>query len=170
MRRGIGLHRADPNQRVVAVACRATYGTVRLSDDYIIVINTADLRVHASAQSVEEQRIRWEEWRSSATIVRVELSITAVTGVSGSSFFAMIRGPSYLGSQTLLRIYDFSPGATRRRDPNAPATRDLVVDVGSVVGQYSVSSWALSEDNLLVFYVSVGYRIHGLLVYRSDAL
>ena len=157
IRRGTGLHRADPNQRVVGVACRASYGSVRLSDDYIIIINTADLHVHASTQRVGKQGICWEEWRSSATIVRVELSITAATCVSGSGFFALITGPSYLGRETLLRIYDFSPGATRRRDPNTPGVRDLVVDTGRVAGQGSVASWAFSEDNLLMFHVSTGY-------------
>ena len=158
MRRGIGLHRADSNQRIVGVACRASYGSVRLSDDYIIIINTADLRAHA----IGGQRICWEEWRSSATIVRVELSITTATCVSGSSFFALLRGPAYLGRETLLRIYDFSPGATRRRDPNTSAVRELVVDTG-VVGQSNVTTWALSEDNLLMFHVSSGYRIQGFL-------
>ena len=163
MRRSTGLHRADPNQRIIGVACRASYGSVRLSDDYIIIINTADLRVYASTQSVGELRIRWEEWRSFATIVRVELSITTATCVSGSNFFALIGGPSHLGRQTLLRIYDFSPGAVRRRDPNTSAVRDLVVDMGRVGGQSNSASWALSEDNLLMFHVSAGYWTHGFL-------
>ena len=163
MRRGIGLHRADPDRRIVGVVCRATYGGIRLSDDYIIIINTADLRAYASTQSEGERKICWEEWRSSATIVRVELSVTAVTGVSGSNFCALLRGPPYPRGENVLRIYDFSPGATRGRDPNTPAVRNLVVDVERVVGQSNAPSLALSEDSLLVFHVSVEYWIHGFL-------
>ena len=163
MQRGTGLHRADPNQRIVGVACHAVYGTALLNDTYTIIIDTVGLRARASTQSVGEQRLGWEEWRSSATIVRVELSITAAAYVSGSSFFALVTGPSDLGRETLLRIYDFSPGAMRRRDPNTPAVRDLIVATGRVGVQSGSASWALSEDNLLMFHVSAGYQIHGFL-------
>lgn len=151
---GMGLHRADPNRRVVGVVCQGSYGGVRLDDDYLIIISTADLCAHAS--STRDPRIGWGEWQSSATIVRVKLEITAVACISGSRFFAVVKGVSHTAYATLLRIYDFSPGARGRRHPNRPLVRDLIVNAGCVERQPGTTSWGFSEDNLLMFHVSVG--------------
>ena len=153
---GTGLHRADPNQGVVGMVCQGSYGDVRLNDDYMMIISTADLCAHASTQSAGEQKIRWEKWKSSTTIVRMNLAIATVARISGSRFFAVIGGVSYTAYVTLLRIYDFSPGARGRRYPNRPPVRDLVVKAGHVVKQAGTASWDFSEDNLLMFNVSVG--------------
>jgi len=152
MQSGMGLHRADPNQRIVGVVCQGSHGDVRLDDDYMLVISIADLCAHASAQGAGEPRIRWGKWRSSVTIVRIKLAITAVTSISGSRFFAIVRGVSYTAYATLLRIYDFSPGARGRRHPNRPPVRDLIVNAGQVVKQVGTVSWDFSEDNLLMFH------------------
>ena len=170
MQRGIGLHRADPNQRIIGVICQGFRRGRRLSDEFMVVISVADLCAHALTQSAGELKIRWGKWQPSATIVGVNLSITAVTCVSGSRFFALLRGVSYTKYATLLRIYDFSPGARGRRHPDRPAVQDIIVNAGSVVGQNGIMSWDLSEDNLLMFHVSAGDRIHAFLMYRSDAL
>jgi len=174
-RRGTGLHSADPNQRIVGVVCRAIYGGIRLGDDYIIIISTPDLRAYASTQNMGEHamcwgghRIWWGKWRTSATIMRVELSNTVATCISGSRFFAVVTG--YLGRTTLLRIHDFSPGASGQRHPDRPVVQELVVNAARVEGQSGTTSWALSEDNLLMFHVSAGYWHHVFLVKRSDAL
>ena len=170
MQMGVGPHCADPNQRIVGVVCRARYGKANLGDDYVIIVSAADLRLHASSQRVGDQRIGWEKWQPFATIVRVELTITDASCISGSRFFAVLRGVWYTEYVVLLRVYDFSPGARARRPPKRPAMQDLIVNVGRVVERNGTTSWALSEDNLLLFHVSVGYQIHGSLVKRSDAL
>ena len=149
----IGLHRADPNQRIVGVVCQGFYGDVRLDDDYVIIISTTDLCAHASTQSAGEPRIRWGEWQPSTTIVRVQLAITTVACVSGSRFFAVV-GVSGTAYATLLRVYDFSPGARGRRYPNKPPVRDLIVNARHVVKPLGTISWDVSEDNLLMFHVS----------------
>jgi len=152
---GIGLHRADPNQRIVGVVCKGSYGHIRLDDDYMMVISTADLCAHVSTQGAGVQRIHWEKWQSSVTIVRINFAITTVSRISGSRFFAVVRGLSYTEYATLLRIYDFSPDARGRRHPNRPSVRDLIVNAGPVVRQVGTASWDCSEDNLLMFHVSV---------------
>jgi len=163
--RGIGLHRADPKQRIVGVVCQGFYQGGHLVDHYVmVIISTADLRAHASIQSVGELRVRWEKWQSSATIVKLESSITGATHISGSRFFAVVRGVPYTKYATLLRIYDFSPGARGRRHPTRSAVQDLIVNAGRVVEQTDTTSWELSEDNLLMFHVSAEYRIHEFLV------
>ena len=151
----VGLHRADPNNRIVAVVCQGFLGDVRLEDDYAMIINTADLRAHASTWSTGEPKIRWGEWVSSATLMRVDLAVAAVTYISGSRFFAIVRvsGTAYA---TLLRIYDYSPGARGRRYPNRPPVRDHIVNAGRAVGVLGTAGWDISEDNLLMFHVSVG--------------
>jgi len=153
---GVGFHRADPNQGVVGMVCQGSYGDTRLDDDYVIIISTADICAHASTQSAGEQKIRWENWKSSTTIVKMNLAITTVACISGSRFFAVIGGVSYTAYVTLLRIYDFSPGTRGRRYPNRPPVRDLVVKAGRVVKQAGTASWEFSEDNLLMFNVSAG--------------
>ena len=152
MQGGIGLHRADPNQRIIGVVCQGFRG-----EEYLVVISVADLRACSLTQSA---KIPWGEWRRFATIVRSPGLMD--TCISGSRFFAF--GP------TLLRIHDFSPGARGRRHPNRPAVQDFIMNVGHVADQSNPVGGALSEDNSLMFYVSAGYRIYGLLVQRSDAL
>jgi hypothetical protein len=153
---GIGLHRADTNQRIVGVVCQGSYGDVRLDGDYMMVINTADLCAHASAQSAGEPRIHWEKWQSSTTIVRITLAITTAVCISGSRFFAVLKGVSYTTYATLLRIYDFSPGARGRRHPNRSPVQDLIVNAGRIAKQVDHTHWDFSEDNLLMFHVSAG--------------
>jgi len=153
---GVGLHRADPNQRIVGVVCQGSYSDIRLDDDYMIVISTAVLCTLVSTQGAGVQRIHWEKWQPSVTIVRINLAITTVARASGSRFFAVVRGLSYTEYATLMRIYDFSPGARGRRHPNRPPVRDLIVNAGRVVKQVGTASWDFSEDNLLMFHVSVG--------------
>lgn len=166
VQRGVGLHRADPNQEIVGVVCQGSYGDVRLDDGYMIVITIADLCTYASAQGAGEHKIRWEAWQPFTTIVRINFAITPVACISGSRFFAIVKGLSYAGYATLLRIYDFSPGARGRRHPKRSPVRDLVVNAGRVVKEAGLVTWALSEDNLLMFNVSDP----SVLVYLSDAV
>lgn len=154
---GVGLHHADPNQRAVGVVCKGSYGDVRLDDDYMMIISTADLCAHASTQSAGEWKIRWEKWISSTTIVRINFAITAVACISGSRFFAVVKGVSHTPYANLLRIYDFSPGARGRRHPNRPPVQTLIVNAGLVVKPVGTTSWDFSEDNLLMFNVSAGW-------------
>ena len=161
--RDVGIQRADPNQKIIGVVCQGFRTGCRLDDDYMVVVSTADLRVRASTQSAGELRIRWGEWQSSATIVRVKLSSASAAYISGSRFFALVRGDSDTKDATL-RVYDFSPGARGQRHPNRPAVQELVVYAACVVGQHDITSWAFSEDNLLMFLVSTGHQIHGFLM------
>ena len=156
---GVGLHRADPDQRVIGVVCKGSYGNVPLDDDYMIIVSIVDLCAYASTQSEGERKIRWEEWKSSTTIVRINFAITTAACISGSRFFAVVKGVSHTPYATLLRIYDFSPGARGRRYPDRPSVRTLIVNAGPIVKQVGDMSWDFSEDNLLMFNVSVG-RIH----------
>lgn len=89
---GVGLHHADPDQQIVGVVCQGSYGDVRLDDDYMIIISTANLCAYAET---EQHKLRWEKWQPSVAIVRINLGITAVACTSGSRFFAVIKGVSY---------------------------------------------------------------------------
>lgn len=160
---GIGLHRADPSHRIVGVFCEGLYGDVLLDDNHVMIVSTADLRTHASTQSAGEHKIRWEEWKSSATIVRIDLGITTAVGILGSRDFAIVKGVSYTAYAIHLRIYDFSPGARGRRHPNSPPVRDLIVNAGRVLKKIDNAAWDLSEDNFLMFNVSSGSCISKLL-------
>lgn len=151
---GIGLHRADPTHRIVGVICRGSYGDTPLDDDYMMIVSTVDLRTHASTQSEGEHRIRWEKWKSSATIVRIGLGITTVACVSESRFFAVVKGASYTTYAILLRVYDFSPGARGGRRPNKPPVRTVIVNAARVLTTIDNAGWAFSEDNFLLFNVS----------------
>ena len=165
MQNDIGLHRADPNQRIVGVVCQGSYRDIRLDDNYMVIISVADLCAHASTAT--RTRIRWEKWWPSATILRVNLAITTVTCTSGSRFFAVVRGFSYTAYATLLRVYDFSPGARGRRYPNRASVQDLIVNAGRVVKQVGTMDWDFSEDNLLLFHVSIWFpdpRVHSIMV------
>lgn len=153
---GIELYRADPNYRVVGFFCEGSYGDVPLDDHYMMIVSTANLLAHVPAQCAGEHRIRWEEWKSSVTIVRINLRITTVACIWGSQFFAIVKGVSYTAYATLLRIYDFSPGARGRRHPNRPPVRDLIVNAGRVLKKIDNATWCFSEDNLLMFNVSIG--------------
>ena len=170
---GIGLHRTDPDQRIVGVVCRGSYGDIPLDDDYMIIISATDLRAHASSQTGGEHKICWDEWQSSTTIVRVNFAITTAARISGSRFFAAVRGVSYTTYATLLRIYDFSPGARGRRNPDRSPVLDLMVNAARVLKKVDNAVWDFSEDNLLMFNVSNGVtssRVYGFLVNRSDFL
>jgi hypothetical protein len=163
---GIGLHRADPNHIIIGVFCQGWYGGAPLNDDYMMFVSIADLRAHASIQSAEEHWIRWEKWKSSATIVRIDLGISIVASVSGSRFFAIVKGVSYT-TYALLRIYDFSPGARGRRHPNKPPVRTIIVNAGHALKKIDNASWAFSEDNLLMFNVSTtwpDFQVSGTMV------
>jgi len=151
IRGGIGLHRADPNHRIIGVVCDGLYGDVHLDDDYVLIVRTADLCAHASTRSAGEHRIRWDKWKLSATIVRIGSGIPAMACVSGSRVFAMVRGVSYTAYVILFRIYDFSPGVRGRRHPNMPPVQDLIVNAGRVLKEVDNATWDFSEDNLLMF-------------------
>ena len=154
VQRSVGLHRADPNQQIIGVVCQGSHGDIRLDDDYMIIISAADLCAHASSRATEEIKIQWKRWKPSATVVRINLSITAVVRISGSRFFAVVRGVSYTAYAILLRVYDFSPGARGRRYPDRPLVRDLIVNAGRVLKKVDNAIWELSEDNLVMFNVS----------------
>ena len=79
------LYRADPNNRIVRVFFEGSYGDVH--DNYMLIVSTANLCGHASAQSAGELKIRWEKWKSSTTIVRIDLGITTVARISGPPVF-----------------------------------------------------------------------------------
>ena len=127
--------------------CQGSHGGVPLDDDYVMMVSTADLRAHASTQSAGEHNVRWEKWKSSATVVRIDLGITTAACVSGSRFFAIVRGVSYTVYAILLRTHDFSPGARGRRYPDKPPVRDLIVNAGRVLKKIGDASWDFSEDN-----------------------
>ena len=153
MQNKIGLHRADPNQRIVGVVCQRSYDDIGPGNDYTIIISAADLCVHASTQATGEPRIRWEKWQPSTTVVRDKL-VTACT--LGSRFFVIARLP-YALYATRLRIYDFSPGARGRRYPDRSSVLNLDIHVGHLVGRAAAKDWDFSEDNLLIFRVSAGF-------------
>ena len=153
---GIGLHRADKNHRIIGMFCQGSYGDVPLDGYYMMIVSTGDLCAHALTQSEGELKISWERWKSSATIVKIDLGITTVACTLGSRFFAVVKGVSYTAYAILLRVYDFSPGARGRRHPNRPPVRNLIVNAGHVLKKIDNAAWDFSEDNLLMFNVSSG--------------
>lgn len=66
----------------------------------------------------------------------------------------MIRGFSWTFVE-LLRIYDLSPGTRGERYPNRPPVRDIVLNLGRGATDEGKKVWGFSEDNLLLFHVSL---------------
>ena len=151
---GIGLHRADPNQGIVGVVYQASHRNVRPSGTSVVIISTADLCAYASTRSADEQEIRWEKWRSSAEVMKIDPAFKTTACISGSRFFAVIEGIFYTPHAKLLRVYDFSPGARGRRHPNRPPVRGHILNAERVAKHIGTISWNVSEDNLLMFNVS----------------
>ena len=152
---GVGLHRSDPARRTVGIVCRGTQGKVHQGGDYMIVINAADMCTHASRNSMVTEKVPWQEWEHSTTVVKIVPSMTKTTTISGCRLFAITKGFSGLSSLELLRIYDFSPGTRSGRYPNRPPVRDILLNLGHGTADRGEKRWFFSEDNLLLFHVSL---------------
>ena len=148
---GIGLHRSDPARRAVGILCRK----VHQDADYMIVINAAGLRAHTSRNARVMEKVPWQEWEHSTTVIKIAPSMTKTTTISGCRLFAMTKGFSGLNSLELLRIYDFSPGTRSGRYPNRPPVRDILLNLGHGTADRGDKRWCFSEDNLLLFHVSL---------------
>jgi len=161
---GEGLHRSDPARRAVGILCHGTQEKVH-QYDCIVVINAADLCAHASSKS-SATTILWRTWERSTTVIRIVRSVTGTTAISGCRLFAMTKGLSGLKFIELLRIYDFSTGTRSGRYPNRPPVRDVLLNLGHGVVDKGDKIWCFSEDNLLLFHVS----LHLSLVLRRTGL
>ena len=145
---GVGLHRSDPDRRVVGILC------VHQGDDYMIVVNAADMCAHAYKSTGATTKIPWRSWERSTTMIKIALSVTKATAIFGCRLFAMMKGVSGWTSVELLRIYDFSPGTRSGRYPNRPPVRDITLNLGHGTADRGDKIWCFSEDNLLLFHVS----------------
>lgn len=152
---GAGLHRSDLTRRVVGILCRGTRGKVHDNDDYMIVVNVADIWTYASGKSSTTARVPWQTWQRSTTVVQIALSVTETTVICGCRFFAMTKGLSGWNFVQLLRIYDFSAGTRSGRNPNRPPVRDVLLNLGRGTVDEGKKMWCFSEDNLLLFHVSL---------------
>lgn len=151
---GIGLHCSDPAGRAVGIICRGTLGKVYQDDDYMIVLNAMDLRAHTFKNAETTATVPWQRWERSTTVIKIVLSMTKTTVISGCRLFAMTKGFSGWTSVQLLRIYDFSPGTRSGRYQNRPLVRDIVVNLGHGTAE-GHKTWSFSEDNLLLFNVGL---------------
>ena len=151
----VGLHRSDPARRAVGVICRGTRDKVHQGGDYMVVINAADVRTHTSRNARVTEKVPWCEWEHSATVIKIAPSMTKTTTISGCRLFAMTKGFSGLNSLELLRIYDFSPGTRSGRYQNRPPVRDIMLNLGHGTADEGEKRWCFSEDNLLLFHVSI---------------
>jgi len=152
---GMGLHRSDPTRRVVGILCRGTQDKVHRNDDYMIVINAADVCVQASRKRSGTTKIPWRTWERSITVIQVAFSVTKATAVAGCRLFAMTNGFSGWNFIELLRIYDFSTGTRSGRHPNRPPVRDILLNLGRGTVDEGKKIWYFSEDNLVLFHVSL---------------
>ena len=146
---GVGLHRSDPARRIVGIL------SIHRGDDYMIVVNAADVRAHTHENTGATTRIPWRRWERSRTIIKIALSVTKATTISGCRLFAMTKGVSGWASIELLRIYDFSPGTRSGQYPNRPPVRDITLNLGRGTADKGDKTWRFSEDNLLLFHVSL---------------
>ena len=48
---GVGVHLSDPARRAVGILCRGNRGNAYEHDNYMIVVNAADMCAHASGES-----------------------------------------------------------------------------------------------------------------------
>jgi len=152
---GAGLHRSDLTRRVIGILCRGTRGKIHEDDDYMIVINAADIRTHASRKSRTTTTIPWQTWERSATVIQITHSVTETIAICGCWFFAMTKGLSGWSFVELLRIYDFSAGTRSGRNLDRPLVRDVVLNLGRGTVDEGKKMWCFSEDNLLLFHVSL---------------
>ena len=152
---GAGLHRSDPGRRAVGIRCHGTRDKVQQGDDYMIVIDAAAVRARASRNTSVTTGVPWHEWEHSTTVIKIAPSMTKTTTISGCRLFAMTKGFSGLNSFELLRIYDFSPGTRSGRYPNRPPVRDILLNLGHGTADRGDKRWCFSEDNLLLFHVSL---------------
>jgi hypothetical protein len=150
----VGLHRSDSTRRVVGILCRGTRGKVHENDDYMITINAADIWTYAPRKS-STTRIPWQTWERSTTVIQIALSVTETTAICGCRLFAMTKGFSGWNFIELLRIYDFSAGTRSGRNPNRPPVRDVLLNLGRGAVDEGKKIWYFSEDNLILFHVSL---------------
>ena len=150
-----GLHRSDPTKRAIGILCRRTRGKVHESDDYMIVINAADVCAHTFGKSRTTTRVPWQTWARSTTTIQIALSATKTTALCGCLFFAMTKGLSGWNFLELLRVYDFSTGTRSGRNPCRSPVRDILLNLGRGVVDRGEKIWCFSEDNLLLFHVSL---------------
>lgn len=153
-----GLHRSDPTRRAIGILCGGDRGKAHKSEDYVIVISAADMCAHASGKGAFAKKIPWKTWERSATVIQTSRSVMHTISISGSRLFAMTKGFSGWNFIELLRIYDFSVGARGRRYPNRPSVRDVLLNLGRGVVDEGDKVWCFSEDNLLLFHVSLPFR------------
>ena len=149
-----GLHRTDPTKRAIGILCRRTRGKVHESDDYMIVINAAAVCAHTFRKS-RTTRVPWQIWERSTTTIQIALSATKTTALCGSRFFAMTRGLSGWNFLELLRVYDLSTGTRSGRNPARSPVGDILLNLGRGVVDRGEKIWCFSEDNLLLFHVSL---------------
>ena len=152
---GVGLHRSDSTRRAIGILCRGTRDKVHRNDDHMIIINAADVHVQASRKSSGTTRIPWQTWERSTTVIKVAFSMTKATAIVGCRLFAMMNGVSGWNCIELLRIYDFSSGTRGGGYPNRPPARDILLNLGRGVVDEGKKIWCFSEDNLLLFHVSL---------------
>lgn len=152
---GVGLHRSDPAMRAVGIMCRGSPGKFYKDDDYMLVINAVDVCAHASKKSSFTTTIAWKTWERSTTVIPTSISVMQTISMSGCWLFAMTKGFSGWNCMELLRIYDFSAGTRGGRYPNRPPVRDVLLNLGRGVVDQGDMVWCFSEDNLLLFHVSL---------------
>ena len=163
---GKGLHRSDPTKRAIGILCRRTRGGVHESDDYMMVINAADVCAHTFRKSRKTTRIPWQTWERSATAIQIVLSATKTTALCGCQLFAMTKGLSGWNFLELLRVYDFSTGTRNGRNPDRPPVRDILLNLGRGVVDRGEKIWCFSEDSLLLFHVSLYSFLCGWVVLK----
>jgi len=152
---GAGLHRSDPTRRVVGILCRRTRGQVDDDDDYMVAINAADIRTYTPGKWRTTRKIPWEMWERCTTVIQVVPSVTETTVICGCKLFAMTKGLSGWDFIELLRIYDLSAGTRGGQNQNRPPVRDVVLNLGRGTVDGGKKMWCFSEDNLLLFHVSL---------------
>ena len=152
---GVGLHRSDPTRRTVGILCRGNRSKAYKENDYMMVINAADMCAHASRKNSSMTEIPWKVWERSTTVIQTSCSVMKTVSISGCWLFAMIEGFSGWNFIELLRIYDFGAGTRGGRYPNRPPVRDVLLNLGRGTVDEGKKVWRFSEDNLLLFHVSL---------------
>lgn len=166
---GIGLHRSDPTRRAVGILCRGIKDKFRRNDGCMIVISAADMWTHAPKKCSTTTRIPWQTWECSTTVVQIALPVMKTAAICGCRLFAMTQGLSGWNFIELLRIYDFSAGARSKRNPHKPPIRDILLNLGRGTVDEGEKTWCFSEDNLLLFHVSLHPSlVHGKWVWNAD--
>ena len=163
---GVGLHRSDPANRTVGILCCGYRAKAcKEVDDYMMVINAADMCAHAFGKNCLTAKIPWKTWKRSITVIQATFSVMKTTSISGCWLFAMTKGLSGWNFIELLRIYDFSAGTRVGRYPNRPLVRDVLLNLGRGAVDEGEKDWCFSENNLLLFHVRLDSHLfrEGLL-------